>query len=645
MLTICSRQLAPVPWTRVEIADRFWQPRRETNRTVTLPLEYEINEKNGVLDAYVWDWWDPAKGNPPWRIWVGDISKWIEAACYSLGTRPDAELAALVDHAVESMLKGQKEDGYLYSNPLPREWRFANLQELHELYDIGHGMEAAVARLQATGQRDMLDAMCRYADLLDATFGHGEGQIPGYDGHPEVELALVKLYRATGERRYLDLAKFFVDERGREPNYFKQEMEKIERDGIFHMGWYKNWNYSYCQAHQPLREQQEAFGHAVRALYLYSGAADVAAETGDAELLDTCRRLWRSVTHRRMYVTGGVGSSPHGEAFTFDYDLPNETGYAETCANIALVFFAHRMLQLEADGEYADVMERALYNGVMSGIGLDGKSFFYANHLTAYPQSTLVGHAADHVAVRRQGWFGCACCPPNIARLISSLGGYIYSTAPDGLFIHLYVGGSVTFQAGDTSVKVTQRTDYPWDEKVVITVQPEIPCEFTLGLRIPGWCRGARLRLNGKSLSLKDFIDRGYTCIIREWRPGDTVELILPMPIERIEANPRVRMNCGKVALRRGPVVYCLEEIDNGKELADLMLPRDAELTAEYRPRLLGGSVVIRGKALRRSAVGWNDALYRAGRSKVKEVDILAVPYARWANRTPGEMIVWIRER
>lgn len=642
MTTTFNRPLTPVPWTQVDIADRFWQPRRETNRTVTLPLIYEINRKNGVLDAYVWDWWDPAKGNPPWRIWVGDISKWIEASCYSLGTHPDAELEALVDHAVEHMLKGQKEDGYLYANPLPRAWRFANLQELHELYDIGHAMEAAVARLQATGKRDLLDAMRRYADLLDATFGHEEGKIPGYDGHPEVELALVKLYRATGEERYLKLAKFFVDERGREPLYFERELEKIERDGIFHMGWYRNWNYSYCQAHQPLREQQEAFGHAVRALYLYSGAVDVAVETGDAELLETCRRLWRSVTHRRMYVTGGVGSTPNGEAFTFDYDLPNENGYAETCANIALVFFAHRLLQVEADGEYADVMERALYNSVMSGIGLDGKSFFYANHHTVYPRPE---GTSDHLATSRQSWFGCACCPPNIARLISSLGGYVYSTAPNGLFVHLYVGGSVNFMAGDMSVTLTQRTDYPWDEKVEITVDPEKRCEFTLRLRIPGWCRGARLRVNGKAVRLNELVDRGYASITREWMPGDKVELVLPMPVERIEANPHVRMDCGKVALQRGPVVYCLEGVDNGKELADLILSRNAELTAEYRPRLLGGTVVIRGRAQRRSAAGWDDQLYRAARSKTKEVDFLAVPYALWAYRKPGEMIVWIREK
>jgi len=342
-----------------------------------------------------------------------------------------------------------------------------------------------------------------------------------------------------------------------------------------------------------------------------------------------------------MYVTGGVGSTPNGEAFTFDYDLPNENGYAETCANIALVFFAHRMLQIEAASEYADVMERALYNGVMSGIGLDGKSFFYANHHTTYPRP---GSGDGHLATMRQGWFGCACCPPNIARLISSLGGYIYSTAPDGLFIHLYVGGSVTFQAGDTAVTLTQQTDYPWGEKVEIAVEPERPCEFTLGLRIPGWCRGARLRVNGKMVRMNDLIDKGYACIIREWLPGDTVELILPMPVERIEANPRVRMDCGKVVLQRGPVVYCLEEVDDGKELADLILPRDAELTAEYRPRLLGGAVVIRGKAQRRSTAGWDNRIDRPTRSKAKEVDLLAVPYALWANRAPGEMIVWIRE-
>jgi len=634
-----ERKLSPVCWKNVKVVDHFWTLRRETNRTATLPHEYELNKKSGVITAYQWDWWDPARGKAPWRIWVGDIGKWVEAVSYTLATDPDPTLADLAASVVREVLKGQKEDGYLYSNPLPRQWRWTNLQEYHELYDVGHAIEGAVAYYEATGRRDFLDAMCRCADLLDANFGPEEGKIRGYDGHPEIELALVKLYRATGNKRYLNLAKFYVDERGREPNYFAREKEEAKKRGIPLMGWMDT--YEYVQAHKPLREQQDAVGHAVRALYLYSGAADVAAETGDTELLATCRRLWRSLTRRRMYVIGGVGSTARGEAFTFDYDLPNETAYAETCANIALVFFAHRMLQIEADSEYADVMERALYNGVLSGVSLDGKRFFYANHLTVYPQAAKGAH--DHVAASRQDWFGCACCPPNIARLIASIGQYVYSTSKDELYVHLYVGGSAECSVAGEKVVIRQETQYPWDGLVKLTVEPEAPSRFALALRIPGWCRGAKLEVNGKAVGLRGVTRKGYAVLRRVWERGDRIELVLPMPVERIEAHPAVRMDCGKVALQRGPIVYCLEELDNGPHLADIFLPRSSKLTAEYRPKLLGGVVVIRGKAKRRETTGWRDRLYSPERTKTRTVDILAVPYCVWANRKPGEMIVWIR--
>ena len=418
-----KRRMHPVPWNNVRIDSAFWNGRLRTNRESTVPQLYRKNRETGVEDAYQWDWWNE-DGTPPWRIIVGDLGKWIEAATYVQATDPDASLQRCIDHAVAAMLKGQKEDGYLSPNPLPRDWRWMNLQELHELYEIGHDIEAAVARLLGTGQRDLMEAVCRAADQLVGKFGWEAGLCRGYDGHPEIELALVKLYRASGEQRYLDLAKFFVDARGTEPNYFEQEAERFQGTQIPNPGWHRTrGGYRYYQAHVPVREQTEAAGHAVRALYLYSGMADVSAETGDVELMQVCRRMWRSVTQRRMYVTGGVGSNTHGESFTFDHDLPNETGYAETCANIALVFFAHRMLQIDRSSEYADVMERALYNGVSSGVGLDGKRFFYANHLTVYPEAHGGSDGLDNVAPTRQDWFRCACCPPNIARLLGSLGG------------------------------------------------------------------------------------------------------------------------------------------------------------------------------------------------------------------------------
>ena len=641
-----GRAIWPVAWRQVEIADGFWAPRCETVRTVTLPLEYEINQRNGVLEAYQWDWQERDQGTPPWRIILGDLGKWIEAASYAIALHHDAQMAARIEHAVQSMLRGQKEDGYLYANPLYREQRWANLQEYSELYEAGHDIEAAVAHFQATGQSHFLEAMCRCADLLVARFGRGEGQIRGYDGHPEIELALVRLYRATGERRYLELAAYFVDERGQPPLYFPAELQELQRRNLPTLGWYRGRDYALCQAHKPVREQEEAVGHAVRALYLYSGMADVSAETGDAGLLATCRRLWQSVTHRKMYVTGGVGSTAQGEAFAADFDLPNETAYAETCANVALVFFAHRMLQIEADSEYADVMERALYNGVLSGLALDGRRFFYANPLSAHPRGEV---REGHVATQRQEWFRCACCPPNVARLLTSLGGYIYSTsAPTAtqrlaLYVHLYVGGRVTSDLLGQRVTLCQETRYPWKETVSITLELKSPLQFALALRIPGWCRGAALCVNGESVRLQDCLRGGYAYLERRWQQGDRVVLTLPMPVERVEANPAVWADCGRVALQRGPLVYCLEEVDNGPALADLRLPCGAPLLASYRPELLGGVVALSGAAQRRTAAGWRDQLYRPDSSPFQPADILAVPYCLWANREPGEMQVWVQ--
>ena len=634
-------KLTPVPWKDVTVGAGFWGQRTATNRAVTLPLEYQINKKNGVLDAYTWEWWDKARGHPPWKIWVGDLGKWIEAASYSLGAHPDPAVAKLVDDAVAHLIRGQKEDGYLYCNPLPRDWRWARLEFWHQFYDAGHTIEGAVARYQATGQRDLLDAMCHYADLIEANFGPEPGKKRGYDGHQEIELALVKLYRATGVERYLKLAKFFLDSRGTQPGYFKQERAAGVRLGLPAQGWIPAGEGEYFQAHQPVREQTDAVGHAVRALYMYSGMADVAAETGDAGLLAACRRLWASVVQRRMYIIGGVGSSKDGEAFTFDYDLPNETAYAETCANIALVFFAHRMLQIEADGQYADVMERALYNGVVSGVSRDGRRFFYANHLAAYPDPQA--GAGENVAWSRRGWFGCACCPPNIARLISSIGGYAYSVAKKGIYIHLYLTGGVEAGVDGRKVRLRQETAYPWQPGVKLTVEPEEPVEFDLMLRVPGWCRRAQLRVNGEAVNLPRVMRKGYARVRRRWVKGDVVELTLAMPVERIEARPGVRMDCGKVALRRGPIVYCLEEADNGKDLCDLALPRGSKLAVRF-DRRLGGAAVIVGRATRRQSGGWGKELYRPVESKRKAVALRAVPYCLWNNRGDGEMLVWVRE-
>ena len=627
--------LQPLPLSAVAIADRFLAPRMATNRRVTLDYEYEQCRKTGRLDAYQWEY-DPAATPPPWHIWVGDVSKWIEAVAYTLAVKHDDHLAALGRDAIARMLSGQKPDGYLYCNPVAPEQRWTNLRDKHEMYEIGHAIEAAVAWHDATGDRRMLDALSRTADLLDATFGPEPGK-RGYDGHEEIELALVRLFRATGNRRYLNLAKFFIDERGRQPHYF--DIESAAR------GEKPYTDYSVLQAHLPVRQQKDMDGHAVRAMYLCCAIADVAVDTGDAELLAVARRMWESATQRRMYVTGGIGSARHGERFTFDYDLPNETAYAETCAGIGLIFFSHRMLQIDRDVKYADVIEQALYNNVLAGISLEGTRFFYGNPLTSVPKAARPGD--QEVAPQRQEWFGCACCPPNIARLIASLGQYAYSQDADAkkpaLYVNLYAQGEAKFQVAGREVRLEVQTDYPWDGKVRFVVRTEAAVKFSLALRIPGWCRGARLKVQCKLVVLAKVTKKGYAVLDRTWAGGDVVELTLPMPVERVYSHPLVRSNAGKVALRRGPIVYCLEEADNGKALWQIALPRKSPLRARWDKKLLGGTVVIEGKAIRLAGDAKDAALYRTTPPKGKPVAIRAVPYCLWSNRKSGEMTVWVR--
>ena len=528
--------------------------------------------------------------------------------------------------------------------------------QMHELYCAGHLMEAAVAVWECLGRRDLLDALCRYADYIDTVFGPEEDKLKGYPGHQEIELALVKLYRATGEERYLNLSKFFLDQRGTAPHYFDVEAEKrgeapLSRNA---MPWGKYAGFARFQAHKPVREQTEVVGHAVRAMYMYAGMADVAAETGDEELMNAVRTLWKNFTGRRMYITGGVGSSHHGESFTFDYDLPNEQAYAETCAAIGMVFWAHRMLHADLNAEYShaeysvaeysDAMERALYNGIPSGVGLDGRSFMYVNPLAHKPGRIEWLHEPRREG-KRQEWFSTSCCPPNIARLFASLGSYAWSTSDDTVAVHLYLGGTLTHSVGGTDVVIKQTTNYPWDETVTLSVAPAAPCEFALSVRIPGWCRNPALSVNGEAVDLSSTVKKGYATIRREWRPGDTVTLNLPMPVEVIEAHPSVRANAGRVALMRGPMVYCFEETDNGPDLNALSICAEGELTAGFEPDLLGGIYTITANGKRETTDGWDDALYRpAGATKTDNVTLKAVPYCLWTNREHGEMIIWIRK-
>lgn len=569
-----------------------------------------------------------------------DVAKWLEAASSILMQYPDPDLERLVDGVIDVVAKAQDKDGYLntYFTIKEPEGRWKNLRDNHELYCAGHLIEAGVAHYKATGKGKLLEVVRRLADHIAARFGDGPGKLRGYCGHPEIELALVKLYRTTGERKYLDLAAFFVNERGRRPLYF--ELEAKER-GEEQLPW-PFWTPEYCQAHLPVREQREAVGHAVRAMYLYSAMADLAFELGDRGLFEACRALWESVTKRRMYVTGGIGSSAEGEAFTFDYDLPPDRAYTETCASIGLVFFAHRMLRLEERGEYGDVLERALYNGVLSGISLDGTRYFYVNPLEVFPEAVQRRHDLRHVVLSRQPWFPCACCPPNIARLFASLPDYVYSQSGDCLSVHLFVASTVRTNLLGRNLSLIQETEYPWGERVLLRVFPEEPLEFTVAVRVPGWCQEPELLVNGVKLNLAAHLSQGYARVRRLWEKGDVLELFLPMPVERVRANPSVRDAAGKVALQRGPLVFCLEEVDNGAGLASIVLPEDTELSATFVPDLLGGVVVLSGEAVRESAS--SPELYSFTKPGRKAVPIKAIPYYAWNNRGIGEMTVWVRE-
>lgn len=621
--------------THVTLSGTFWAERQRVNRERTIPHIYEQCRTTGRVDALVGNWpQDVREGgikvNFPLLFWDSDIAKWIEAASFSLASHPNPELDALVDEVIVAIGKGQLPDGYLNSwfGHVETDKRWTNMRDWHELYDAGHLIEAAVAHFQSTGKRSLLEIVCRYADYIGSVFGREPGKRRGYCGHPEVELALVKLARATGEQRYMDMARYFVDERGQQPHYFDQEA--IARGSKPSDYWFKN--YEYSQSHCPVRDQHEVVGHAVRAMYLYSAMADLAAEDGDASLLEACQRLWTHLTTKRMYVMGGIGSSKDNEGFTSDYDLPNKSAYAETCAAIALVFWAQRMLEIELDSRYADVMELALYNAVLSGVSLEGTHFFYDN-----PLASDGGH-------HRQEWFHCPCCPPNLSRIFSSLGGYVYAQGQDDVAVHLYAAGEARLSVAGRDVTLRQETSYPWDGAVSLTVGLATPASFGLRLRIPAWCAAPSLRVNGQPVDLAASVECGYALIQREWRDGDVVTLDLPMSAQRVYAHPDVSDDVASVAIQRGPLVYCLEQADHETPIRRIRLPADAELTARFDAELLGGVVVVEATASALADAGWEGALYRAAPPALVPCALRAIPYYTWDNREAGAMTVWVRE-
>ena len=569
-----------------------------------------------------------------------DVAKWLEAVAYQLAVNPDESLKKRADGVIDIIAMAQEEDGYLntyYQLKEPGK-KWTNLSECHELYCAGHMLEAAVAYYHATGEKKLLDVMVRFVDLIDSLFGRDEGKLKGYPGHQEIELALMRLYEISGDERHINLASYFIEERGREPNFFHGEYEK--RGKISHWPDFNNNGLAYSQAHKTVRNQTVATGHAVRAVYMYSGMADLARMRVDGSLAKVCRTLWDNVTEKQMYITGGIGSSGYQEAFTVNYDIPNERAYNETCASIGLMFWAQRMIMLDGDARYADVMERTFYNGILSGMSEDGKRFFYVNPLEVIPSVCENRNDMEHVKPVRQKWFTCACCPPNVARLLASLGQYIYLQTDDALWVNLYGNSRVKAESHDGPFLFEQTGNYPWDGKINMKMTLEGEQRFSLKLRIPAWCGKAyTLSVNGESIHAGP--EKGYVTINRSWNDGDKIELNLPMEVRRIYTNQKVGANAGKTALMKGPVVYCLEEVDNGKNLSSLILKEEGGIASSFEKDLLGGVNVLKAQGFRE--ISGNGSLYGEEKPLRKAAELTFVPYYSWNNRGKGELLVWIR--
>ena len=614
--------IQPVPFTDVQLTDEFWAPRIETNRKVSIPYAFGKCEENGRMDNFaIAGGLKEGEHRGGYPFDDTDPYKILEGASYALSVRPDPKLDKYLDDLIALIAAAQEDDGYLFTcrtndaknlvNWYGKE-RWEKLGGSHELYNMGHLYEAAVAHYQATGKRTLLDVAVKNADFLCTVFG--PGKLEKTPGHQVIEMGLAKLYRATGNENYLQLAKFYLDARGPGGN-------------------------PYHQSHQRPVDQSEAVGHAVRASYMYCGMADVAALTGDVHYRKAADRIWENVVTKKLYVTGGIGARGSGEAFGKNYELPNESAYCETCAAIGNVMWNQRMFLSSGEAKYIDVLERTLYNALISGVSLEGDRFFYPNPLQSRGQH------------RRSPWFGCACCPGNMTRFMASVPGYVYAQAGDTIYVNLFVAGTGTIKMKNNTVRIKQQTQYPWDGKVKITVEAERSEKFTIAVRIPGWARSEpvpsdlyrfagtcteKVSLSGKGKKVALDAEQGYDRIERQWKKGDVIELNLPMPVRRVLSHEKVAGNTGKVALQRGPVVYCAEWPDNGGHVLDLVLADNVKLTTEDRKDMLGGVKVIRGKAA--------GATYDADAETVlkKERDFVAIPYYAWAHRGAGEMAVWL---
>lgn len=574
-----------------------------------------------------------------------DVAKWIEAASNSLRIKPNPELEEKIDYLVHLIEKSQLPDGYVntyFIAAVGLEKRWSDLVMGHEMYCAGHMIEAAVAYYRASGKRTFMDVMCRFADYIGTVFGPGPDQNHSFDGHPEIELALHKLADATGEQKYADLANHFVDVRGKQPDF---HIGTAAKEGMIPKS---RWFYSdYYLAHKPVREMTEPEGHAVRAMYLYCAMSDQYLKTGDTALWESLKKIWDSLLSKYLYITGGIGSQAHGERFTIAYDLPNDTCYTETCASIGLGMWAWRMLQIDPDREYADMMERVLYNGVLSGISLDGTRYLYVNPLEINPDVARYRHDHEHVTPERVPWFDCACCPTNVARFILSLPDYISTHSGESVWIHHYAEGSTDTHIGSTAVCLGMTTEYPWSPEVKITIDPEKAVKGTIRLRIPGWCSKFDVSVNNEELAANTLrIEKGYLVLERIWQKDDCVALNLAMPVRFLRANNKVRENSGKLAIQRGPVVYCAEAFDNGPDLHELVIDPKAGGTLVSVDTPVTGTLGIQVRAYRDAGQNTDNSLYYdyTQDGKAEAGTALFIPYFQWGNRKPGEeMRVWFR--
>lgn len=641
-------KLKPLPLKDISINDLFWNKYIKLVPDVIIPYQWDIlNDRvEGAEPSHCISNFKIAakeeKGEFKGAVFQDtDLAKWLEAVAYSLEWNPDKELEKTADEVIDLIGKAQDDTGYLntYFTIKKPHLRWTNLKEGHELYTAGHMIEAAVAYYKATGKDKFLNIMIRNADLICDVFGEDKNN-KGYPGHQEIELALVKLYEVTGNKKYLDQAKAFIDRRGHKPNYFEEEEKRPEYEEIFPE--FKNYLPLYSQSHLPVREQKTAEGHAVRAVYMYCAMADLAYYYKDDELLECCKRLWDNITQKRMFITGAIGSSGILERFTTDYDLPNSSNYGETCASIGLALFGRRLMQITGDGKYMDVVEKALYNTVLSGIAMDGKSFFYVNPLEVWPDNCLPRTSMEHVKPVRQKWFGVACCPPNIARTLASLGEYIYARSEDTLWVNLFVEGEAKVKIKDRYIRLNTRTRFPFDGNVKISLEGHDGVEFNLAVRIPGYVDRYNITADGANIGREGY-DKGYQYI--RINGQKEIEINFDLTPKFIHANPLVRADSGRVAIMKGPLVYCFEEIDNGSNLSACFVDTRQPITETYCEDMLGGTTVLKVMGRKISQAGWSsDELYKDKEVTWEQKELTAIPYCYWGNRKPGEMLVWIKE-